>query len=164
MDDPHLWRWIWLVAVGVFALGEIAIVGSFFLAPFAVGALAAVIVAFAEGSVAVQWVVFVAVSAIASAALVPLRRRLDRAEPQDGIGSRRLLGQRAEVLETIPPGPSRSGSVRLGREEWRAESADGVPIAAGSIVRVVDVRGTSVVVRVEPLRAGDGPVDPGGTR
>ena len=158
-----MWRWVWLVAVGVFAVGEIAIAGSFFLAPFALGALVAAVVAFAGGSVALQWVVFVVGSALAALSLVPLRRRLDRAEPQDGIGSRRLLGQQAEVLATIPPGPTATGMVRLGREEWRAESVDGSPIAIGSVVRVVDVRGTSVVVRVEPLRSSDPSTPPGGT-
>jgi membrane protein implicated in regulation of membrane protease activity len=158
VDDPDLWRWIWLAAVGTFAVGEIVVAGSFFMAPFAVGALAGAITAFAGGSIAVQWLVFLVVSAGAAGALVPLRRRLDRVEPQDGIGSRRWLGQHAEVLAAIPPGPGATGRVRLGREEWRAESADGVPIAAGSIVKVVDVRGTGVVVRVEALR----PPNPGG--
>ncbi len=153
-----MWRWIWLAAVGVFAIGEIAIAGSFFLAPFAVGAVAGAVTAFAGGSIALQWLMFVLVSAASAAALVPLRRRLDRVEPQNGIGSRRLLGQPAEVLAAIPPGPGATGTVRLGREEWRAESADQVPIAAGSLVNVVDVRGTSVVVRVEALR----PPSPGG--
>lgn len=151
MDDPDLWRWIWLAAVGVFAIGEIAIAGSFFLAPFAVGAVAGGVVAFAGGSIALQWLAFVVVSALAAVSLVPLRRRLDRVEPQTGFGSQRLLGQYAEVLIAIPGVPGDTGTVRLGREEWRAESADRVPIAVGSVVKVVDVRGTRVVVRTEPL-------------
>lgn len=155
-----MWRWIWLAAIGVFAIGEIAIAGSFFLAPFAVGAVFAAIVAFAGGPVALQWLLFVLASGAAAAALVPLRRRLDRDEPRNGIGSRRWLGQRAEVLIAVPPGPGATGTVRLGREEWRAESADGVPIAPGSIVVVVDMRGTSVVVRTEPLRVPE----PGGSQ
>jgi membrane-bound ClpP family serine protease len=40
----------------------------------------------------------------------------------------------------------------VGREEWRAETADGSPVAAGSTVRVVDMRGTRLVV----WPAGDG--------
>ena len=158
MDDPQMWRWIWLAAVGVFAVGEIVIAGSFFLAPFAIGAAGAAVVAFAGGSIAIQWLAFVVASAIAAASLVPLRRRLDRVEPHVGFGSQRLLGQYGEVLSTIPGAPGATGAVRLGREEWRAESADQVPIAAGSLVKVVDVRGTSVVVRTEALR----PPNPGG--
>jgi len=47
--------------------------------------------------------------------------------------------------------------VRVGREEWRAESTDGSPIPTGSQVRVADVRGTRVVVSsLGTLSPGDG--------
>ena len=38
MDEPETWRWIWLVTTAVLAIGEMASAGTFFLAPFAVGA------------------------------------------------------------------------------------------------------------------------------
>jgi len=34
----------------------------------------------------------------------------------------------------------------IGREDWRAESSDRSAIGEGTAVRVVDLRGTSVVV------------------
>ena len=46
MDSPEQWRWLWLVAAAVFAIGEMATPGSFFLAPFAVGAFVASLLAF----------------------------------------------------------------------------------------------------------------------
>lgn len=147
MEDPEVWRWIWLGAMGLFAVGEVFIAGSFFLLPFAAGALVACVVAFAGGAVTLQWLVFLAVSAVASAGLVPLRRRLDRTEPQNGVGSRRLIGQQAVVIVAVPAGPSSTGEVRLGREMWRAESAEQTAIAVDTIVQVLDVRGTSVVVQ-----------------
>lgn len=147
MDDLEVWRWIWLGATGIFAAGEIVIAGSFFLMPFAAGALVACIIAFAGGPLALQWLAFLVVSAIASAGLVPLRRRLDRAEPQNGIGSRRLIGQQATVIVAVPAGPNSTGEVRVGREMWRAESAEQTAIAVDSIVQVLNVRGTSVVVQ-----------------
>lgn len=146
MEDPEIWRWMWLAAVGIFAVGEALIAGSFFLLPFAAGAVVAAVLAFAGASVAVQWVAFVAVSAVGSVLLIPLRRRLDRVEPQDGIGSRRLIGQEAVVLVAIGSGPGEVGEVRVGRETWRAESRDQQAFAAGSTVLVSDVRGTAVVV------------------
>jgi membrane protein implicated in regulation of membrane protease activity len=149
VDDPEAWRWIWMGAAALFLVGEIAVAGSFFLLPFGLGAIVACIAAFAGASVGLQWLLFVAVSAIASAGLIPLRRRLDQAEPQDGIGSRRLLNQPAVVEVTIEAGPHGSGFVRIGREQWRAESVDGQEIGEGARVRVVDVRGTGVVVRLE---------------
>ena len=36
--DPNDWRWIWIIAMVVFGVGEMGVAGSFFLAPFAIGA------------------------------------------------------------------------------------------------------------------------------
>ena len=149
MDNPEVWRWIWLIAIGVFAGGELILAGSFFLLPFAGGALAATIVAFAEGSIAVQWAAFVIVSALGAAGLIPLRKRLDRNDMQNGIGARRLIDQEAVVEVAVGAGPGSSGEVRLGREMWRAVSADQNALAVGDVVRVVDVRGTAVVVSLQ---------------
>lgn len=149
MDSPETWRWIWLAAAAAFATGEIITTG-FFLLPFAGGALIATILAFAGVSVAVQWITFVAVSAVTFGALRPLARRLDEAHPSEGIGSRRLIGSTATVLEAIPGGAGATGVIRVDREEWRAESADGHPIGTGVPVRIDDVRGTRVIVRPLP--------------
>ncbi len=146
MDDPDAWRWVWLVAAFVFAGGEILTGGSFFLLPFSAGALVASLLAFLGVGVAIEVIAFLAVSALCLAALYPLRRRLDRAVPdQNGIGARRLLGEQAKVLVDVP-GAHELGLVLVGREQWRAESLDGNPIPSGTSVKVVEVRGTRVVV------------------
>ncbi len=148
MDSPEQWRWVWIIGAAVFAVGEMLTPGSFFLAPFAVGALVAAILAFAGVSVAVEWVVFLAVSIATLAALRPLARRLDRDALDHGVGARRLVGNRATVLRDIP-GDTELGMVRIDREEWRAQSTDGAPIAAGTTVRVAEVQGTRVIVAIE---------------
>jgi membrane protein implicated in regulation of membrane protease activity len=148
MDSPEQWRWVWLVATAVFAIGEMASPGSFFLAPFAVGALVASLLAFAGVSVGVEWAVFLLVSIATLAALRPVAHRLDRNALDHGVGSRRLVGSRATVLQDIP-GAAELGMVRVDREEWRAQSTDGTPIAAGTVVRVADVQGTRVIVAVD---------------
>ncbi|HEX9258010.1 MAG TPA: NfeD family protein [Acidimicrobiales bacterium] len=150
METTEMWRWVWLVAALAFAGGEIVVAGSFFLLPFAFGAAVACVLAFLDVGLAWQWLGFVGVSIAGFAALYPLRRKLDLGEPQDGIGARRLLGQAGTVLEAVPGGPSHSGLVRVGREEWRAESVDGGPIPEGTIVKVVEVRGTRVIVFAQP--------------
>lgn len=146
MDQPETWRWIWLIAAAVFAGGEMAVAGSFFLAPFAIGAAVATVLAFADVGLAGQWLAFVVISFGTFAAMRPLARRLDQGEPSDGIGARRLIGQPATVLEPIPAGPHELGMVRVHREEWRAETVDGEPVDAGALVHVVEQRGTRLVV------------------
>jgi len=146
MDQPETWRWIWLAAAVVFASGELAVAGSFFLAPFAVGAAVAALLGFLDVGLLGQWLAFVAISFGSFAALRPLARRLDQGEPSDGIGSRRLIGESGVVLDSIPPGLHELGMVRVHREEWRAETIDGQPADAGSVVQVVEQQGTRLIV------------------
>ncbi len=148
MDSPDDWRWVWIAATAVFAVGEMTSPGSFFLAPFAVGAFVAAILAFAGVSVPIEWAVFLVVSIATLIILRPVARRLDRDAVDHGVGSRRLVGTRATVLRAIP-GHDELGMVRLDREEWRAQSTDGSPIPVGATVRVADVQGTRVMVVIE---------------
>jgi membrane protein implicated in regulation of membrane protease activity len=145
MDSPEQWRWIWLAATAVFAIGEMATPGSFFLAPFAAGALVASLLAFAGVSVLVEWIAFIVVSVAMLALLRPLSKRLDREALDHGVGSRRLIGRQATVLRAIPAGDE-IGMVRVDREQWRAQSIDGTAIPAGIPVRIADVQGTRVIV------------------
>jgi membrane protein implicated in regulation of membrane protease activity len=154
MGDTETWRWVWVVVVAGFLVGEMITPGTFFFLPFAAGALAAAVAAFAGASPGVQWSLFGALTVITSAAFIPLRRRMDRIQAPAGVGSQRVLHQEGTVIATIDAGPVASGTVRIAREEWRAESADRSAIGAGSVVRVVDVRGTSVVV--EPVTGSQG--------
>ncbi len=147
MESPEVWRWIWLVTAFVFVAGEMTVLGTFFLLPFAVGAGLAAGLAFADVGLGWQWLAFVLAAGGAFAVLYPLGRRLDRGAPEEGIGAKRLIGQTGVVLEDIPGGPAHLGLVRVGREEWRAESVDdSTAIPAGSAVRVVEVRGTRLIV------------------
>ena len=153
MDSPETWRWIWLAAAIVFGLGEMASAGTFFLAPFAIAAGVAAILAFLDVGIGWQWLVFAVVSGVTFAAMRPLARRLDREMGGSAVGSERWAGRDATVLETIPGGSNSMGLVRVEREEWRAQSADGTQIPEGSVVRVVRMEGTRVVV--EPKRSDD---------
>jgi membrane protein implicated in regulation of membrane protease activity len=151
MDSPEDWRWIWLIAAAVFAVGEMGSPGSFFLLPFAIGALLAAVLAFLDVSVVVEWIVFLTASIATLIALRSVAHRLNRSVHDAGVGSRRMLGQSGFVLRDIP-GAGELGLVRVDREEWRAESTDGSPIPSGSMVRVADVQGTRVIVAAVDVR------------
>ena len=146
LNSPDTWRWIWLAAAVGFAVGEIAVAGSFFLLPFALGAAAGAVVNFAGGSVGLAWLAFVVISAACTAVLRPLARRLDRDAPKHGTGADRWVGREAYVVRDIPAGAGGIGLIRLDREEWRAESDQGRPIKAGSTVLVNQVTGTRLIV------------------
>jgi membrane protein implicated in regulation of membrane protease activity len=159
MDSPEDWRWVWIIATAVFAIGELTSPGSFFMLPFAIGAFVATILAFLDVDVVVEWLVFVGVSLAVFAALRPVARRLNRSVDDTGVGSRRLLGHSAVVLREIPAGGD-VGLVRVDREEWRAQSTDGSAIPIGTVVRVADVQGTRVIVAaVDQLSSPTGELD-----
>jgi membrane protein implicated in regulation of membrane protease activity len=147
VDDPESWRWFWLIATLVFAVSELAAPGTFFMLSFAAGAFVASVLAFAGVGVGWEWAAFVVVSAIALAALVPIGRRINAKPSADRVGATRLNGRRAVVLQAIPSGPHATGRVRVEREEWRAESADGGSIEPGQTVVVLRVDGTRLIVR-----------------
>lgn len=150
MSDPESWRWVWLAATFVFGVGELFMAGSFFLAPFALGAGVAAVLAFAGLGLGIQWTAFLVVSGGTFLALRPLARRLDQdgATPL-GVGAHRQVGQVARVISPID-GANDTGTVLLGGEHWRAESIEGQVVPVGSLVSVVEVRGTRLVVRLDP--------------
>jgi membrane protein implicated in regulation of membrane protease activity len=155
-EDPELWRWIWLVTFVVFALGELAIATTFFLASFALGALVACVAAFAGGSIGLQWTLFVGVSLLSLLVVRPYSKRLDRqTEGLHTEGSNRWVGKIATVIREIPSGVADTGLVRVEREEWRAESVGDVRIGPGERVKVVRVDGTRMIV--EPVETSASP-------
>ena len=154
-DSSEIWRFIWLTAAVGFALGELALAGSFFLAPFAVGAGAAAAASFVGLPTGVSWAVFLVVSFISFAAFRPLARRLDARSPQSSVGAGRWANREAIVIREIDA--NGRGAVRLDREEWTAESFSGDRIPVGSRVLVNRVEGTRLVVM--PLEYPE--LDPG---
>lgn len=144
MDDPEQWRWIWLGTAVLFGIGEMASPGSFFLAPFAIGAAVAAILAFADVPLVGEWAAFVGISVVAFVALRPLAKRLDAQSSSDGIGARRLIGRQGVVLEDIAAG--QMGMVRVDSEDWRAEAPGHDTLPAGTPVRIAEVEGTRVIV------------------
>lgn len=153
LNSPDTWRWIWLIAAVVMAVGELSTAGAFFFMPFALGAVVAAAAAFAGVSVGFEWLLFVGTSALGFAVLFPIGRRLDRRGSPHAIGAGRWVGKEGVVLEEIPAGLNATGLVRLEREQWRAESVTGAAIRPGSEVLVLRVDGTRLVVA--PTKEGE---------
>ena len=150
-DDVSMTVWvgIWLGLMVLFGIGEMLTAG-FFLLPFAIGAAVAAILAIVGVTVPVQMLAFIVVSIVA---LVAFQRfaKSDK-EPLYPVGVKRYVNSVAIVLEDVDSERA-TGMVRMENEEWRATTDWDRIIESGTPVRVVDVRGTRLVV--EPVDQND---------
>ena len=136
--SPETWRWIWLVIAGVLIAGEMFVAGSFILIPFGISAAVAMVMAFFGAPLILDWVVFVGLGAVLfSVFWKKSRKSMAAMESPPGAGHDRLIGALGQALEDIPDGPSSSGLVKTGGEEWRAISDSG-PILSGSVIEIID--------------------------
>jgi len=136
---------IWLIA-GVFAaVGEILTAG-FFLAPFALGAFGATLVALAGGGAVLQVIVFGILTFASFALIRPIAKRHLYTPPQIRTGAAALVGRSAIVLERIANDEG-VGSVRIDGEVWTARAYDeDRVIEAGAKVQVVKISGATALV------------------
>jgi len=137
MDE--FWRPFWTVLAVALVVGEVATAG-FFMLPFAIGAGVAAVLAWIGLGVAVQWAAFVATGTIAFMWL----RRYAQTDDVHPTGANRFDGATAVVIHEINR-VTGTGSVRMAAEEWRAVSDTG-DIPEGTVVDIVEVRGTRLVV------------------
>ena len=139
MDD---WVW-WMIAAGVLAVGEIATLG-FFLGPIAVAAVAASIVALVGGGLALQWIVFIAMSLASLLVLRPIASRHMRTPAQLRTGTAALVGGQAVVLERVDRD---GGQVKLAGEVWSARTYDEDDVfEPGARVEVMKIDGATALV------------------
>ncbi|MCP3939091.1 MAG: NfeD family protein [Actinomycetia bacterium] len=144
--DPDTWVLIWLIVAGMFVVGEMVSPG-FYLLPFGISAAAALVLALVGVPVAVQWVVFIVLGAgSAYWFLKYFKKHESDTQLPTGVGVDRLLGETGPIIAAVPAGPTNTGRVMLGAEEWIAESADQAQISDGTVVEVVEVKGTRVIV------------------
>ncbi len=136
---------IWLIAAVIFAIGEMATT-SFFLAPFAGGALIASLLAAAGAGATIEWAVFLVVSILLLAAMRPIARAHQRTKPTIRTGTAALVGQTATVVERIANAEG-IGCVRLDGEIWTARAYDDdETFEPGTRVQVLEIRGATALV------------------
>jgi membrane protein implicated in regulation of membrane protease activity len=141
MDDWVIWV---LIAVAL-AVGEILNL-SFFLAPFALGALVAGLASAVGLDLAPSIAVFLVVSGGAFAGVRPIAKRHLRTPPQIRTGTAALIGTNAVVVERIE-NRAGVGAVRLDGEIWTARAfMDDTVIEPGIQVQVIEIRGATAVV------------------
>ncbi len=137
--------WIWMVIAAVFIIGELFHMG-FFLLWFGVGAAVAGILALLGLGAGWQWASFIVLSAVLFAVSRKFAERFTKKQPP-GIGADRFLDKKGVVIEAID-NLKNTGRVRVGKDEWRADSETGEIIPEGKLVEVARVDGTHLVVKI----------------
>ncbi len=136
---------VWIVVACVLAVGEIATT-SFFLGPFAGGALVAAIVALAGGGWVASSIVFLAISILLLLFVRPIAKRHLRQGPTLRTGTAALVGRSAIVLERIANDEG-TGLARIDGEVWTARTYDDDRvIEPGEKVSVIEIRGATALV------------------
>ncbi|MEU2553676.1 NfeD family protein [Streptomyces sp. NPDC003388] len=142
MNDIDAWVW-WLV--GAAALGIPLVVTAMpEFGMFAVGAVAAAVVAGLGFGVVIQVLAFVVVSVALIAVVRPIAARHGRQRPQLATGVDALKGKQAVVMERVD---GSGGRIKLAGEIWSARSLDtGRAYDVGQEVDVVDIEGATAIV------------------
>ena len=136
--------WVaWVVLAALLAVGEVATTGVV-LGPIALAAGAAAIVALVGGGLAIQFVVFAAVSLGSLLVLRPIAIRHLRTPVALRTGAAALTGARAVVLEQVD---DLGGRVKIGGEVWTARSfLEGEVYEPGTRVEVAKIDGATALV------------------
>lgn len=137
----------WLIMIVVFLLAEastVMLVSTW----FAIGSLAAMLMALIGAGTGLQVAVFVIISAVCLTALRPLVRRhiapkLTKTNVDAVVGSTGLV---TVAIDNV----SAQGQVKLGAMEWTSRSESGEPIPQGTLVKVVRIEGVKAIV--SPVR------------
>ena len=134
---------IWVLIAVLFAAGEVASL-SFFLAPFAVGALLGAVANLAGLGTIPAVLIFLVSSALLLLFVRPIARKHMYTAPGLRTGTAALVGKTAVVLQQVD---DRAGVVKLEGAEWTARPyVDGDVIEVGHKVHVVEIRGATALV------------------
>jgi len=142
--DIKIW-WIWMAIAAFFVIAEIFTMG-FFLLWFGVGAALAGVLALLGLGMGWQLGAFVVVSLVLFVISRRFAERFTKKQPP-GIGADRFIHKKGVVIEQID-NIKNTGRVRIGKDEWRADSGTDEVIPVGKTVEVTSVDGTHLVVKI----------------
>ena len=134
---------VWLILAALLAAGELLTL-TLFLAPLALGSVAAALAAAVGADLAIQVVVFLAVSLACVFGLRPIAKRHLRTPAALRTGTAALPGTTAIVLERVD---DLGGRVKIGGEVWTARSFfEGQVYEEGARVEVAKIEGATALV------------------
>jgi membrane protein implicated in regulation of membrane protease activity len=139
----EIW-WIWMILAVILVVGEIFTAG-FFLLWFGIGAFVAGLLALIGLNPVWQVGAFAVMSGLLFGLSRRFAERFSKAQPP-GVGADRVRDMEGVVIEKID-NMNNTGRVRIGKEEWKAESSDDSPILVGKKVKVTGQEGAHLLVK-----------------
>lgn len=136
----------WIVLLVVLIIIE-AVTAQLVTIWFAAGAAAALVAELCGLEQWLQWVIFIAVSAVALVATRPLVKKITNKTVQP-TNADRCIGQTAVVTEDIINIDAK-GQVNVNGVTWTARSSDGSVIKKDERVTVEKIEGVKLIVRAE---------------
>lgn len=138
-----MWQ-IWLIAAGIFFIGEIFTAG-FLIFWLGFGALLAMLVSFFTSNIIIQMTVFVLSSGLLIFATKPLVNKIVK---KDTIPTNvySVVGKKAIVTEEIN-WTTGKGQIKFEGEIWSAKSTENINIPVGSEVEILAIEGVKAYVK-----------------
>lgn len=139
-----MWK-IWLIACGIFFIGEMITVG-FLIFWLGIGALLAMITSFFTDNVITQTAVFVVSSGLLIFATKPFVKKFGNSKNPINTNAYSIIGKKAIVLENIDPSIS-CGQIKVSGETWSATCDENLKIEKGMEVEILEINGVKAVVK-----------------
>ena len=138
-----MWQY-WLIAAGLFFIGEIVTVG-FLVFWLGVASLIAMVVSFFTPNLIIQMTVFIISSAILILATKPFVKKFMEKEILI-TNAFSLIGKKALVIQEIDSIKG-TGQIKVGGETWSAISEDESPIPIDTEVKILKIEGVKAIVQ-----------------
>lgn len=136
--------WVWIAVIALAIIVEV-FSAQLLSIWFALGGIVALAASFFTDSVAIQVVLFFAVSLISLAVIFPLARKSLKTKEHVKTNADRYIGKLAVVTEDISNIDAK-GQVKVDNQIWSARSESGEAISAGTKVNVLRIEGVKLIV------------------
>ncbi len=142
-----MWQY-WLIASGIFFVGEIITVG-FLLFWFGVAGLITMVVSFFTSNIIIQSVVFLVTSVILILSTKPFVKKFVNKETiVTNVNS--LIGKKAIVIQEIN-NLQGTGQIKISGEIWSAQNETDSIISENQEVEIIKVEGVKLIVKQIPV-------------
>ncbi len=138
-----MWQY-WLIAAGVFFIGEILTVG-FLVFWLGIASLIAMVVSFFTSNIIIQMTVFIISSVILILSTKPFVKKFMEKETLI-TNAFSLVGKKALVIQEIDTVKG-TGQIKVGGETWSATCEEDAVISVNTEVKILKIEGVKAIVQ-----------------